>query len=54
MDTDKVKTYSLSKQKTIPFNNHVYHCIGTGRMGLALQTDAARVTREILPDYENG
>jgi xylan 1,4-beta-xylosidase len=31
------KKYRISAEAQVPFNNHVNYCVGTGRMGLALQ-----------------
>lgn len=33
------RVYQLDRNKRVPFNNHVDFCIGTGRMGLALQKE---------------
>lgn len=33
----KIVKYSIAKDATVPFNNNATFCIGTGRMGLALQ-----------------
>ena len=33
------RVYQLDRNKKVPFNNHVDFCIGTGRMGLALQKE---------------
>ncbi len=33
------KTVRLDLNKNVPFNNHVDFCVGTGRMGLALQKE---------------
>lgn len=35
----ETKKYSIKKEDKIPFRNHVDFCIGTGRMGLALQKE---------------
>ena len=33
------KKYTVEKETKIPFHNNVAYCIGTGRMGLALQKE---------------
>ena len=33
------KKYTVKKDAKIPFHNNVAYCIGTGRMGLALQKE---------------
>ena len=36
---DSTKCFRIEKDAQIPFNNKVDYCIGTGRMGLALQKE---------------
>ena len=36
--SEKIRVNALEEQ-TVPFNNKVDYCIGTGRMGLALQKE---------------
>ena len=52
------KTYQINKKASVPFNNEVDYCIGTGRMGLALQHEylaqLKRVQEEIGFKYIRG
>lgn len=45
-----MKSYKLSINETVPFNNNADFCIGTGRMGLALQYEYHKQLKRVQKD----